>query len=123
MRLLVCTVSFILGTVLIAGAQKPAPRLARVSVVEVDGQRPVLEVVANAPLAFNVLRSGKRLEVRIYGVEAGLVPLDQLSALGRVTLRKEKRGDLLLRLTPLRGVSDFTVRTGTRPNVIEIASG
>ena len=116
----------VIGVVLVATAyleaQQPTPRLARVGVVEVEGQPPVLEIVANAPLAFNVLRSGRRLDIRIYGVEAGLVPLDQPSAFGRVTLRREKRGDVLLRLTPRRGATEFNVRSGSRPNVIEITS-
>lgn len=99
--------------------QRLKPRLARVGIVQVDGQRPVLEVVANAPLAFNVLVNGRRLDVRIYGVEPGLVPVSQVIPFGRVAVIKEKRGNVLLRITPTRRQT-FEVRSGARPNIIEI---
>ena len=120
MKQFVIVVIVLLAAAPAAIGQQLKPRLARVGVVQVQGRRPVLEVVANAPLAFNVIPSGKRLDVRIYGVEAGLVPLDQMSAFGRIVLVPEaKRGNLLLRITP-QGKQTFDVKAGSRPNVIEI---
>ena len=119
MRTFTLTLLVLLATTSQAGAQLPEPRLARVGVVESEGRPPVLEVVANAPLAFNVLRTGRRLDVRIYGVEPGLVPLDQRSTFGRIVLVRERRGNVVLRLTPLQQ-TQFNVTAGVRPNVIEI---
>ena len=124
--MLASKILFSLTLVLIAStsgslASPQSGQLASIQEVQIDGLRPRIRIIANVPLAFQIVKTEPDLEVKIYGIGlGGVAPVFGFSA-GTITLARD--GDNVRLTYKAAAPGGCQVRLGKAANTVEIEFG